>query len=183
MLAEFGAPPRGPRAVGAPDRPRTCWRSATAAAGRGSGSSSPGPVAPPTCRGCWPPSLPTGHRRPGGVGTLNGLDSLLVDRPDATGVPVATVAVNGARNAACWRSGSWPSDDKPPAPWLRSKPIWPTRRGSRTRRGHQPTGGDETEGLEGTTHRTRRPSGMSEPTLTERLGLPGRRPAPHRQRR
>ena len=42
------------------------------------------------------------------LAALDGMDSLLSIVQMPAGVPVATVSIGGARNAGCWRCGSWP---------------------------------------------------------------------------
>ena len=73
--------------------------------------------------------------------TLDGMDSLLSIAQMPAGVPVGTMAIGGARNAASTRCGSWP----PPTSdcgrrWPRSRPIWSSRCWPRTPRcGSAPT--------------------------------------------
>ena len=94
-------PRRDPGPVGPPHprrhrrlRPR-CGRSAA------SRWSSPPPVGPPTWPGWWPPPprCPS-SACPSPWPTWQGLDSLLAMVQMPKGIPVATVAINGARNAA-----------------------------------------------------------------------------------
>lgn len=66
-----------------------------------SASSSPAPVKPPTWAVCWPAytTLPV-IGVPIKTSMMGGLDSLLSMVQMPSGAPVATVAVNGAANAA-----------------------------------------------------------------------------------
>ncbi len=81
-------------------RRATCWPSGRRRPGAGSGCSSPARAAPPTCPACWPrsPRCPSSGSR-WRSRQLDGLDSLLSIVQMPRGVPVATMAVNGARNA------------------------------------------------------------------------------------
>ena len=69
------------------------------------------------------------------VGTLNGLDSLLSIVQMPKGVPVATVAVNGARNAGLLAVRILGLEDARLAAAMASfRASWPARRASRTPR-------------------------------------------------
>ena len=55
---------------------------------------------------------------------LDGMDSLLSIVQMPAGVPVATVSIGGARNAACSQSGSWPRPMTPcTSGWSTSRTI------------------------------------------------------------
>ena len=71
---------------------------------------------------------------PVALSQLDGLDSLLSIVQMPWGVPVATVAVNGARNAGLLavRILAVEDDKRRPPPWWSSKRAWPTRPGPRT---------------------------------------------------
>ena len=80
---------------------------------------------------------------PVAVGTLDGLDSLLSIVQMPKGVPVATVAVNGARNAGLLAVRILATDDPALADGhgRRSRPTWPTpgpRTGRRAARAAAP---------------------------------------------
>ena len=87
---------------------------------------------------------------------LDGLDSLLSIVQMPRGVPVATVAVNGARTPGCWRFVSWRSV----MPHLTASDGG-VPEGSPPRPGHRTPRSPE-EGRRA----------MSEPTLAQRLGYP-----------
>ena len=100
ILERFGVALRDPRRLGAPharghDRLRPAAR-----ASADSRSSSPAPAAPPTCPGMLAAvtTLPV-IGVPVALARLDGLDSLLSIVQMPRGVPVATVAINGATNA------------------------------------------------------------------------------------
>ena len=56
-------------------------------------------------------------------GAMDGLDALLSTVQMPSGIPVATVALNGAKNAASWRPRFWPwrTVNWPPG-WTRPEP-------------------------------------------------------------
>ena len=51
---------------------------------------------------------PACHRYPDEGGAMDGLDALLATVQMPSGIPVATVALNGAKNAAWLAARSWP---------------------------------------------------------------------------
>ena len=94
-------PVRAPRRLGPPDAGPPVPLRGDGGRPAGSGSSSPGPAGPPTCRACSRPrracrsSVCRSRRQ-----HLGGLDSLLSIVQMPRGIPVATVAIGNATNAA-----------------------------------------------------------------------------------
>lgn len=75
-------------------------------------------------------------------GAMDGLDALLATVQMPSGIPVATVAINGAKTPPCWPLRFWPSPMTPwPPNWTRPGRKWRSRS---PKRGQTPGG---TEGL------------------------------------
>ena len=61
-------------------------------------------------------------------GVMDGLDALLATVQMPSGIPVATVAVGGAKTPQCWRLRFWRSPTMPlPQSWTQTGWTWPHR--------------------------------------------------------
>ena len=59
-------------------------------------------------------------------GAVDGLDALLATVQMPSGIPVATVALNGAKTPPCWPLRCWPSTTRAsPRCWRRTGRKWP----------------------------------------------------------